>query len=220
TPEEESFSFFVTSLEAMQRMSGSADGFGGDLGGLAGADALCQAIAEYSTPCAANKQWRAFLSTSTEDAIDRVGNGPWYDRLGRTLATSVQDLQNERPANADPAIADDLPNEYGVPNRNPNGTGEVDNHHFLTGSDTEGRFYGSDATCADWTSTEKFADGRPRHGFSWPAAGRRHWISGEEEAGCMPGTQGMAGGGPSVPSLGTVGSGGGYGGIYCFAYIP
>jgi len=31
------------------------------------------------------KGWRAFLSTTTEDAIDRIGEGPWYDRVGTDL---------------------------------------------------------------------------------------------------------------------------------------
>ena len=60
------FSFFVTSLAAMQELSGSPDGFGGDLrfgetgpgAGLRGADKICRAIAEKSMPGAAAKQWR------------------------------------------------------------------------------------------------------------------------------------------------------------------
>src|SRR4051812_38554586 len=55
---QEPFSFFVTSLRAMQRLSGSADGFGGDLrfgetgegAGLRGADQICTTIAEQSMP--------------------------------------------------------------------------------------------------------------------------------------------------------------------------
>ena len=42
------------------------------------------------------KSWRAFLSTirggpdGPVHAIDRVGNGPWYDRLGRLVAAAGQ----------------------------------------------------------------------------------------------------------------------------------
>src|SRR5690349_20801870 len=65
----EHFSFFVTSLKAMQELSGSEDGFGGDLrfgetgagAGLRGADKICTTIAEQSLPGNA-KTWRAFLS--------------------------------------------------------------------------------------------------------------------------------------------------------------
>lgn len=89
----EHFSFFVTSFAALQRLAKSPDGFGGDLrygepDGLAGADKICREIAESSMPGAGSKTWRAFLSvTKGPDgmpvhAIDRIGNGPWYDRLG------------------------------------------------------------------------------------------------------------------------------------------
>ena len=57
-PEDELFSFFVTSLEALQELSGSLDGFGGNLGGLEGADGLCQTIAE--SVGGGDKTWRAF----------------------------------------------------------------------------------------------------------------------------------------------------------------
>jgi len=53
--ELERFSFFVTSLEGLQRLSGSQNGFGGDLRygeshGLLGADKICGALADSSMP--------------------------------------------------------------------------------------------------------------------------------------------------------------------------
>ncbi|KFE64865.1 hypothetical protein DB31_1883 [Hyalangium minutum] len=68
------FSFFVTSLEAMRQLSGSQNGFGGDLRfgeatGLEGADKICRTIAEMSEPGAGQREWRAFLSTSTGSAL-------------------------------------------------------------------------------------------------------------------------------------------------------
>jgi hypothetical protein len=131
-------------------------------------------------------------------------------------------LANERPAGADPIIADDLPNEEGVPNSRPDpNQPEVDNHHVLTGSDGEGRLYmgNVNGTCANWSSTEATADGRPRVGFSWSIQSRVHWISGQDEGGCGAGYD-IDGGGGSDPSNPIVGSGGGYGGIYCFALMP
>src|SRR5262245_57190421 len=81
----EKFSFFVTSLATMRLQANSQDGFGGDLGGLAGADAICQRAA--TDVGFGGKTWRAFLSTAhggpgdgPVHAIDRVGAGPWYDR--------------------------------------------------------------------------------------------------------------------------------------------
>ena len=222
----------MTSYEAVQRLSGSTDGFGGDLGGLSGADALCQQIAEYSTPCAANRQWRAFLSTvaGPVHAKDRIGTGPWYDRVGRVVAMNLTDLLNERPVGIDPVISNDLPNEYGVPNHDPDGTGDVDNHDTLTGTNSLGELYSDDpgCTCQDWTSSVG-SDGLPRVGHTWGTAmgggggpmgggdgSMSNWMSALDEAGCAPGVNLIQNGGPN-PNNPTVGSGGGYGGWYCFA---
>ena len=79
--------FFVTSEPI---------GDGGNLGGLEGADAHCQALA--AAVGAGDKTWRAYLSTQARpgqpavNARDRIGTGPWYhakarlsDYLGRRL---------------------------------------------------------------------------------------------------------------------------------------
>jgi hypothetical protein len=247
----EPFSFFVTSLRALQELSGSEQGFGGDLrfgetgpgAGLRGADEICATIAEMSMPGASAKQWRAFLSATDDgtgnpvNAIDRVGDGPWYDRLGRTFALTREDLLTERPTNIDPAILDDFPNEDGVPNHQPDPTQpEVDNHDTLTGTNENGQLYGADATCLDWTSAEGdlASEGRPRVGHMWPRYGgpggggpgpgggdgsMANWMSSLDEAGCAPGVNLLEQGGP-IPGEVTVGSGGGYGAIYCFALNP
>jgi hypothetical protein len=173
------------------------------------------------------------------NAKDRIGNGPWYDRLGRIVAQDLTALLNERPEGADPAILNDLPNEYGVPNHDPEGTGEVDNHDFLTGTDAEGNVYGgAESTCDDWTSSSN--EGSPRCGHTWPTGGGdfpvfdggigfdggfgnmslANWMSALDEAGCAPGINLVETGGPGSDGTRTVGSGGGYGGIYCFALTP
>jgi hypothetical protein len=226
------FSFFITSLAGLQKLSGKQEGFGGDLrygqaDGLAGADKICSDLAESSMPGAGAKGWRAFLSVAQGpgggpvNAIDRVGEGPWFDRLGRVVAMTKAALLNTRPQGADPGIINDLPNEEGVPNQRPDpGMPAVNNHHMLTGSDTAGKLYNGsvNSTCANWTSTAQSA-GRPRIGFSYPAGNRQHWISGQDEGGCGPGAVLVDGGG-SDPSNPIVGSGGGYGGFYCFALMP
>ena len=220
TQEEQRFSFFMTSLAALQTLSGNSDGYGGDLGGLAGADALCQIIAESSTPCAARQQWRAFLSTTAGPvhARDRIGQGPWYDRAGRVVAMTLADMLSERPVGADPTIINDFPNEFGVPNHDPDGTGDVDNHNVLTGSDMDGMLYSQDAsaTCQDWSSSVA-SGGRPRCGVSWPRAQLTHWISALNEGGCAPGATPP---GQNSGESGTVGALGGYGAFYCFAVTP
>ncbi|MFO0598614.1 MAG: hypothetical protein U0228_25125 [Myxococcaceae bacterium] len=223
----EPFSFFVTSLSAMQSLSGSANGFGGDLrfgetgdgAGLRGADKLCATIAENVMPGAGQKKWRAFLSTSSVDAIDRLGEGPWYDRLGRLVARDKSQLLADRPTGADAAIKNDLPNETGAPNSRPDGV-SVDDHDTLTGSGTNGRLVSASATCADWTSTT--ASGKPRVGHAFPRDGatsgaNANWISAHDAPGCAAGVD------ISSTSMGqgnTVGGGGGYGAIYCFAAVP
>jgi hypothetical protein len=223
------FSFFVTSLVAMRRLSKSQNGFGGDLrygtaDGLTGADKICTEIAESSMPGAGAKEWHAFLSAAKGpdgmpvNAIDRVGEGPWYDRMGRLLAMTKADLLFARPRGADSTIVNDLPNELGIPNHRPDPSQPaVDNHHFLTGSDAMGRLYGANATCNSWTALTNA--GRPRIGFSWPESGRQNWISGQDEGGCGAGVN-LAQTGGSDPGNPIVGSGGGYGGIYCFARAP
>ncbi|MFC1609432.1 hypothetical protein ACFL6C_00605 [Myxococcota bacterium] len=233
------FSFFVTSLAALQDLSASQDGFGGDLtfsetgpgAGLRGADQICAAIAERSMPGSSAKQWRAFLGVTDDgsgnpvNAIDRIGDGPWHDRVGRMLAPTRADLLFERPQNGDPTIRDDLPNEDGIPNHRPDPTQpEVDNHHMLTGSDENGELESSSATCQDWTTADgSSANGRPSCGFAWPrgggGGGGGHWMTSYAAPGCAPGVDIGGGGGPP-PGDDTVGGGGGYGGFYCFALVP
>lgn len=238
------FSFFVTSLKALQDLSGNANGFGGDLrfgetgagAGLRGADKICATIAERSLAGAGQKTWRAFLSASSDgngnqvNAIDRVGNGPWYDRLGRVLAMTKTDLVAVRPVGADPIIQNDFPNEDGVPNHQPDpNQPAVDNHDMLTGTDSNGRLYGAMFTCKDWTANagDKASEGQPRVGHSWPRTGGggaggnsgAHWMNALTESGCAPGVN-LIETGPPMANSNTVGSGGGYGGFYCFALTP
>jgi hypothetical protein len=211
----EPFSFFLTSLDAVRRESGSEDGFGGDLGGLEGADAICTRIAESSMPGAGAKGWRAFLSTTTVDAISRIGEGPWYDRLGNLISEDIDGLlAGDRPATDPQSIGDDLPNETGVPNQAGTGNGDDDNHDTITGSDEMGEWDGG-STCDDWTSAEG-SDG-PRVGHSWPAGSGMHWIEAHTAPGCEPSVQLVQMGGGSGNGIG---NGGGYGGFYCFALMP
>ncbi len=225
------FSFFVTSMKAMRLLSKSQDGFGGDLrygtdNGLTGADKICTEIAESSMEGSGAKEWHAFLSTVNPpvNAKDRIGTGPWYDRAGRLVAMNLQDLLQNRPNGADPVIKEDLPNETGTPNHRPDpNQPEDDNHHTLTGSKADGTLYGPTSTCMDWTtsSRDNQTTGRPRIGFCWSIQNRTNWISGQDEGGCGAGVTGvgMVNGG-SNPANPIVGSGGGYGAIYCFAKIP
>ncbi len=235
-PSTEPFSFFVASLAALQQLSGSDIGFGGDLSygevgpgaGLRGADKICTAIAEMSMP-GNNKTWRAFLSVTADEngeavnAIDRIGPGPWYDRIGRLVSNDIAGLQQVRPA-GDAAISSDLPNEDGVPNHQPDPTtDEVDNHDTLTGSDDMGMLVTDNAaeTCNDWTNAVGEEGVTPQIGHSWPreGGGDQSWIAEHNAGGCGPGVNLFGSGGPQ-PGDYTVGAGGGYGGFYCFSLNP
>jgi hypothetical protein len=221
----QNFSFFLTSLAAMQRLSGSSNGFGGDLrygqsDGLAGADKICATIAAAALACASSKTWRAFLSTSSADAIDRIGSGPWYDRNGLVVWSTLSEMSANRPPSSY-AYRDDLPNEDGIPNHDydlDGNTTDDDNHDVLTGCGTNGRKVSSDSAasrCNDWTSTT--ASGRPWCGHSWPRQSGESWVHALQEGGCGACANLIETGGPNSAC---VGSGGGYGGIYCFALTP
>jgi hypothetical protein len=215
------FSFFYTSLDAMKRLSGSANGFGGDLrygtaDGLTGADKICQTIA--SDVGFGTKTWRAFLSvTAGPDgqpvhAIDRIGSGPWYDRAGRLVAQDRAGLiAGDRPAGEAQVVAD-LPDETGQ------GTRRLgDTHDVITGSNRQGQLRSATAssTCEDWTSGS--TTGQIGVGHSWPAGSGRHWIEAHNARSCIPGVN-LAQTGPGNSS--SIGSGGGWGGFYCFALTP
>jgi hypothetical protein len=237
------FSFFVTSMQGLIDLSKNDKGFGGDLrfgetgpgAGLRGADKICATLAERSMPGAYHKGWRAFLSVTADahgkqvNAIDRIGTGPWYDRLGRMFAPTLNDAKNMRPQKGDPTIQNDFPNETGTLNKHPGPNGEEeDNHHMLTGSTTAGILKGASATCKDWTaSVHSAANGRPYCGLSFPRVVgtgevNTHWISAYEAWGCAPGIEITITRGASQQAKdgGWVGGGGGYGGFYCFALNP
>lgn len=138
-------SFFVTSTNP---------GNGGDLGGLAGADAHCQALAEAVG--AGGKTWRAYLSTSTVDAKDRIGNGPWHNAKGELIAQNVADLHSDN----NKITAETALTEKGTTPGylTQNAAGEVQRpagqleHDILTGTNEDGTK--NAATCNDWRGGE------------------------------------------------------------------
>jgi hypothetical protein len=215
-----------------------ADGYGGDLGGIEGADEICSMLAQRANP-GDTKLWHAFLSTSGEfrgqrqNAIERIGNGPWYDFEGRKLADNLAGLMPStdvegRPRGADAQLAAMFTGENGERIRD---NLDVDNHDVLTGSDRMGLLFddgesGATATCEDWTSSSRkgrsgdptATGGQVPVGHSWPRSNSegRHWISEHTVNGCEPGVD--INGGTAAPRGDfRVGAAGGYGGFYCFA---
>src|SRR6476661_10376270 len=81
-------------------ISSTGKGNGADLGGIAGADAHCQALATAAG--AASPNWRAYLSTTEPggtagiNARDRIGNGPWKNAKGVVVATNLEDRKSTR----------------------------------------------------------------------------------------------------------------------------
>jgi len=143
-PQAPNMTFFVTSIGL---------GKGGDLGGLAGADAHCQRLA--ATAGAGGKTWRAYLSTNAAaqggavNARDRIGNGPWQNAKGTVIATSVADLHSD---NNKLGQANSLSERGNVIS----GIGSTPNwHDALTGSDMEGKAWpgNMNLTCNNWTSS-------------------------------------------------------------------
>lgn len=126
--------FFITS---------AGPGDGGNLGGLDGADAHCQKLAEAAG--ADDRTWRAYLSTSSINARDRVGDGPWHNAKGEVIAASVEELHGE---------ANKISKEIGLTETGEpvKGRGDTPNmHDILTGSNANGTV-AAGMTCEDWTS--------------------------------------------------------------------
>lgn len=136
-------------------ISSSAAAGTGNLGGIAGADKICQDLAAASG--AGNHTWHAYLSTQmvgNEPAVDarsRIGAGPWYNAKGTLIASNVADLHGDILRDRNNMQGPNALTEKGepyIPKDHPN------LHDIFTGSDPDGRAYpaGLDTTCDNWTS--------------------------------------------------------------------
>lgn len=166
--------FFVTS---------TGSGNGADFGGLAGADAHCQALATAAG--AGMHTWHAYLSTQGPDAVnarDRIGSGPWYNAKGVEIAKDVAELHGNNHIDKQTALTErgDVINGYGdKPNR----------HDILTGSTPEGTaFTGSeDMTCGNWTKSGEgsaIVGHEDRTGTHPDPVRNASWNSSHKTAGC------------------------------------
>lgn len=125
--------FFVTSVGL---------GDGANLGGLAGADAHCQKLAE--TAGSTGRTWAAYLSAEGVNARDRIGTGPWQNFKGDVIATDVANLHSD---------ANNLTKQTALTEAGQivNGRGDTPNQHdILTGSNADGTL-AAGQTCGDWT---------------------------------------------------------------------
>ena len=174
-------SFFITS---------AGSGKGADLGGLAGADALCQRLASTA---GASGTWRAYLSTpptfatgttpavASINARDRIGSGPWFNAKGELIARDVEHLHNGNNIGKASAL-DERGNSV-------KGRGDTPNEHdILTGSRADGTAFApqADTTCKAWTSS---SDGSAIVGHHdrigpLPENWAKSWNFSHQSAGC------------------------------------
>lgn len=198
--QQANMTFFLTS---------AGPGKGGDLGGLAGADAHCGKLAQDAGTT--GKTWHAYLSTQGAGAVnarDRIGNGPWQNAKGVVVAKSVDDLHSD---------SNNMTKQTAISEKGEviNGRGDQPNRHdVLTGSTADGKAFPAekDMTCKNWTSSTDGAamvGHHDRQGLRDDAPSKS-WNSSHPSRG----PQGSTGAGCGQADLrGT----GGDGLLYCFA---
>jgi len=184
-------SFFVSSV---------GSGRGGDLGGLEGADRLCQSLA--TNVGAGSRTWHAYLSTTGAGGVnarDRIGRGPWRNAHGVVIASDLAQLHGVNNLSKQTALT-----ETGAV---VNGRGDTPlMHDILTGSQPDGTAAAgsSDSTCGNWTKSGEGAamlGHSDRTGLDESAAAKS-WNASHLSRGC------------SVDALKATGSDSR---IYCFA---
>jgi len=188
-------SFFVTSATSVT----------GNLGGLRGADALCQSLA--TAVGAGSKTWRAYLSVERDadngnnptNARTRIGNGPWVNANGITVAANLTELHARK---GDAAVFVD---ERGQRiNGQWTGSPSPVQHDVLTGSAADGTLL-TGLTCNDWTSASTTVAAQVGHSDGFgpnqdQSGALSSWNSAHANASCAD----------TAPR-------GGSGRVYCFA---
>ncbi|MBL8673600.1 MAG: lectin [Rhodospirillales bacterium] len=194
-PQFPNMSFFITSTGGPK---------GADYGGIAGADAHCQALATRAG--AGAKTWRAYLSqqaiggATAINARDRIGKGPWFNAAGLRIAVDVADLHS--PHNR-------IDTEGGLAEtgrRIPSRLFVVNQHDILTGTLEDGTAPppDKDLTCGNWTKSGEGAamvGHHDRMGLRDDAPSKS-WNTSHPSRGCSP-DQLKASGGAGL--------------LYCFA---
>ena len=166
--QDTSMSFFITS---------AGPGDGANLGGLEGADAHCQKLADAAG--AGGKTWHAYLSSSAANARDRIGSGPWYNAKGELIASNLDELHGD---------ANKISKQTGLTEAGAvvNGRGDTPNmHDILTGSNADGTV-AAGKTCGDWTNNgagEAFVGHHDRVGRTDDAPAKS-WNASHPSRGC------------------------------------
>ena len=166
--------FFVTSVGL---------GDGGNLGGLAGADAHCNALAAAA---GSSRTWAAYLSTQGPGAVnarDRIGDGPWANANGLIMATSVESLHYDNSNFNWTYSLDENGNQWAS---RIDGDPDFTVHDVLTGTQIDGTAFSGDQdrTCNNWTSNDEgsaHVGHADRYSFTTPGS---PWNSSHGTPGC------------------------------------
>jgi len=179
--QDATMTFFVTSV---------GSGNGADLGGIQGADAHCQQLADGAR--AGDRTWRAYLSVTdlsgkgAINARDRIGRGPWHNAEGVRIAIDVDDLHSDS-ANITAATAltedgDPVPSDPLA-------------HDILTGSTPDGRAWDFNLldllnleagamTCDNYTSSSDDGAVMTGHSDRGGSAPMSPWNAAHPSIGC------------------------------------
>lgn len=191
-------SFFVTS---------AGSGNGADLGGIAGADRICQTLA---TAAGSTKTFHAYLSAAAANgqaavnARDRIGAGPWYNAKGARIAQNVGDLHGDTLEQARRGNNIQKPTALTEKGEVVNGVGDTPNQHdMITGSQLDGTAFadGADHTCSSYGSSATTGTVQLGH-HDRTGGGNVSWNSTHASRGC---------------SQANLVATGGAGRFYCFA---
>ena len=176
TPAESGpMTFFITS---------AGPGDGANLGGLEGADAHCEMLADAQG--AGGIGWAAYLSTINEDgsaalnARDRIGTGPWHNQAGVLIAGNVDELHTDAANLTKESILTEMGDMV-------SGRGDdVNMHDILTGSNMDGTAYTGEGydNCGNWTSNGEGSAAVGHHDRIGGGANPTSWNSAHTSRGC------------------------------------
>ena len=170
--QDNSMSFFITS---------AGPGDGANLGGIDGADAHCQELADAAG--AGEKTWKAYLSVSGTNIInarDRIGSGPWYNAMGVAIAQNLEDLHSENAKTGKGGSLNEKGGEV-------NGRGDAPNmHDIITGSTLNGMAIAGngDTTCSNWTNNGEGSARVGHHDRQGGGENPNSWNSAHGSRGC------------------------------------
>ena len=178
-------------------------GIGAALGGLEGADRMCQAQAMEA---GSSKTFHAYLSTQGANAVnarDRIGQGPWYGPKGNLIAMNLSILHGDTIEQARVGNSLTKATAFTAKGEAVKGVGDMPNQHdMMTGSQPDGRAYtdGMDHTCGNWTNNGMGSAQLGHHDRT--GGGNVSWNSAHASRGCS-----------QMDLIAT----GGNGNFYCFA---